>query len=224
MTSSPSSKKVAALIPAAGAGTRLGRGRKALVEVNGKSLLKRSVKAFENQVDEVVVAVSPEMCEEVKRQLGDRVKVILGGETRQASVRNLLNATDADLVLIHDAARPFLSTRVIQEVIREVEHMGAASVVMNVADTLIQAETGKVVDRQKLRAVQTPQGFKREVIVKAHQNALAKHIEATDDAGLVRLLGHPVALVEGNQWLMKVTTPADLEIATALAAIWDERV
>ncbi len=184
-------------------------------------MLKRSVKAFENQVDEVIVAVSPEMCEEVKSQLGEQVNLVLGGKTRQASVRNLLNATNADLVLIHDAARPFLSTRVIQEVIREVEHMGAVSVVMNVADTLIRAETGKVVDRQKLRAVQTPQGFKREVVVKAHENALAKHIEATDDAGLVRSLGHSVSLVEGSQWLMKVTTPADLEIATALAAVWD---
>ena len=220
-SSSPSSKKVAALIPAAGTGIRLGRGHKALVEINGESLLKRSVRAFENQVDEIIVAVSPEMCEEVKTQLGERAKLVLGGETRQASVRNLLDATDADLVLIHDAARPFLSARVIQEVIREVERVGAASVVVNVADTLIQAETGKRVDRQKLRAVQTPQGFKREVIIKAHKNALAKHIEATDDAGLVRLLGHRVALVEGSQWLMKVTTPADLEIATALAAVWD---
>ncbi len=213
--------RTAALIPAAGTGTRLGRGHKALVEVKGKSLLQRSVQAFENQVDEIVVAVSPEMCGAVKRQFGEQVKLVLGGETRQASVRNLLNATTADLVLIHDAARPFLGTRVIQEIIGEVERVGAASVVMNVADTLIQAETGKVVDRQKLRAVQTPQGFKREVIVKAHQNALSKRTEATDDAGLVRLLGHSITLIEGSQWLMKVTTPADLEIANALAAVWD---
>ena len=215
--------KIAALIPAAGTGARLGRGHKALVEVRGRSLLGRSVRAFEGHVDEVVVAVSPDMCEEVNRQLGEKVKLILGGETRQASVHNLLAATDADIVLIHDAARPFLGAQVIQAVVREVENVGAASVTMRVADTLIRAETGAGVDRQDLRAVQTPQGFKREVIVRAHQNAVEQSIAATDDAGLVRLIAHPVALVEGSQWLMKVTTPADLEIAEALAAVWDRQ-
>ena len=213
--------RTAALIPAAGAGTRLGRGHKALVEVNGRSLLERSAGAFVNQVDEIIVAVSPGMCEAVKTTLGNRIKLVQGGATRQASVRNLLNATDADLVLIHDAARPFLSPEVIRNMIREVQKTGAASVVMPVADTLIRGETGETVDRQTLRAVQTPQGFKREVILRAHEYALAGRIEATDDAGLVRLLGHSVALVEGSRWLMKVTTPADLEIANALAKVWD---
>ncbi len=213
--------KVAALIPAAGSGTRLGRGHKALVEVNGRSLLARSVGAFEGQVDEVVLAVAPEMCGAVEIELGNRVTLVRGGETRQASVRNLLDATNADVVLIHDAARPFLSSHIIREVIREVERTGAASVVAPVADTLIQEATGETVARQTLRAVQTPQGFRREVIMNAHQNALENRIEATDDAGLVRLAGQSVALVEGSQWLMKVTTPADLEIASALAAVWD---
>ena len=213
--------KIAALIPAAGSGTRLGRGHKALVEVGGKSLLQRSVGAFAGYVDEVVVAVSSEMSEEVRAQLGDGIKLVQGGATRQVSVRNLLDATDADIVLIHDAARPFLSSQVIQEVVREVERVGAASVVRPVADTLIQAETGETVDRQTLRAVQTPQGFKRGVIAEAHERALRDHTQATDDAGLVRLTGHPVTLVEGSQWLMKVTTPADLEIAEALATVWD---
>ena len=217
------SKKVAALIPAAGTGTRLGRGHKALVEVRGKSLLERAVQAFERQVDEIIVAVSPEMEEEVRQQLGSRVKRVWGGDTRQASVYNLLNATTADLVLIHDAARPFLRADVIQKVIQEVEQTGAASVVQRVADTLIQIGTGEAVDRQTLRAVQTPQGFLREVVTKAHENARARYIGATDDAGLVRLAGYPVALVEGSQWLMKVTTPADLEVAQALATVWDAR-
>ena len=213
--------KIAALIPAAGSGSRLGRGHKALVEVGGRSLLARSVSAFEGQVNEVIVAVSAEMCEEVEAQFGDRVKLVRGGETRQMSVRNLLDARDADIVLIHDAARPLLSSQVIQEVVREVERVGAASVVRPVADTLIQAETGETVDRQSLRAVQTPQGFKRNVIAAAHERALRDHTQATDDASLVRLAGYPVTLIEGSQWLMKVTTPADLEIAEALATVWD---
>lgn len=213
-------EKVAALIPAAGAGLRLGRGPKALVEVAGESLLSRALRAFTGQVDEIIVALSPAM---VGLELPEGVRTVLGGETRQASVYNLLRATDADIVLIHDAARPFLSRRVISEVIAAARDHGAASVVTAVADTLLEAGSGRVVDRQHLRAVQTPQGFRRDLILEAHAHALRLGLEGTDDAGLVRALGHEVALVEGSSWLMKVTNPADLELAQALAAVWDER-
>ena len=133
----------------------------------------------------------------------------------------LLRETDADIVLIHDAARPFLSRRVIADVIAAVETYDAASVVTTVADTLIEAESGRVIDRGTLRAVQTPQGFRRELILAAHEQARRSGYTATDDADLVRGLGHEVALVEGSSWLMKVTTQADLELAEALAAVWD---
>ena len=214
--------RVAALVPAAGEGVRLGRGPKALVELCGKSLLERAVGAFEGHVDEVMVAVSASMRETVEARLEGRVKLVAGGATRQASVLNLLEATDADLVLIHDAARPFLSSDVIKAVTAETERAGAVSVVTPVADTLIELATGDPVDRQRLRAVQTPQGFRRALLLEAHHHALSQKVEATDDAGLVRLLGHPVALVEGSGWLMKVTTPADLELARALAVKWDQ--
>ena len=214
--------RVAALVPAAGEGARLGRGPKALLELRGKSLLERAVEAFEGHVNESVVAVSSVMWDAVTGHIGGRVKLVLGGATRQASVLSLLEATDADLVLIHDAARPFLSSTIIEAVIAETKRAGAVSVVTPVADTLIELETGNSVDRQRLRAVQTPQGFRRALILEAHQHALITNTEATDDAGLVRLLGHPVALVEGSGWLMKITTPADLELARALAPTWDE--
>ena len=214
--------RVAALVPAAGEGARLGRGPKALVELCGKSLLERAVEALEGHVDEVVVAVAEPMRDAVEARVNGRVKLVAGGATRQASVLNLLEATDADLVLIHDAARPFLSPDIIKAVIAETERAGAASVVTTVVDTLIEADTGNPVDRRRLRAVQTPQGFRRTLLLEAHRHALSQKIEVTDDAGLVRLLGHPVALVEGSGWLMKVTTPADLELARALAVTWDE--
>ena len=215
--------KVAALIPAAGEGARLGRGPKALLDVGGKSLLERAVETFEGRVDEIVVAVSSAM-RDAARAFEGRVKLVLGGATRQASVLNLLTATDADVVLVHDAARPFLHPDIIKAVVTETERAGAVSVVTPVADTLIELETGHPTDRQRLRAVQTPQGFRRALILEAHQQALSTNTEATDDAGLVRLLGHPVALVEGSGWLVKITTPADLELARALAPTWDEKV
>lgn len=213
--------KVAALIPAAGDGLRLGRGPKALVTVAEETLLSRSVRAFVGLVDEVVVAAPPTMRGGL--EFSPEVHQVPGGATRQESVYNLLRATDADIVLIHDAARPFLARRVVETVIAAVKTHGAASAVAAVADTLIEATTGRVIDRQALRAVQTPQGFRRELILAAHEHALRSGHAATDDAALVRALGHEVALVEGSSWLMKVTTPADLELAEALATVWDTR-
>lgn len=221
--------KVAALIPAAGEGLRLGCGPKALVEVAGETLLDRAVQAFTGCVDEVVVAVSPVMLASLSASATERpaptpgVRLIVGAGTRQGSVYNLLRETSADVVMIHDAARPFLSRYIVTEVIAAVKNYGAASVVTTVADTLIETETGRVIDRGTLRAVQTPQGFRRELILAAHEHALRSGHAATDDAGLVRALGHKVALVEGSSWLMKVTTAADLELAEALAAVWDAR-
>ncbi len=212
---------IAALIPAAGEGARLGRGPKALIVVAGKSLLERAVAAFAGRVDEVVVAVPAAMVPEATALLAGRARVIEGGTTRQQSVMSLLEATSAELVLIHDAARPFLDRAVIARVIAAVEAHGAASVVTPVADTLIEAEGGRALERSLLRAVQTPQGFRRALILEAHRQALAAGITATDDAGLVRWLSKPVALVAGSPWLLKITTPDDLAMAQALAEAWD---
>lgn len=212
--------KVAALIPAAGAGLRLGLGPKAVVTVAGETLLSRSVRAFAGLVDETLVAVPVSVGEGLELP---GVRPVPGGDTRQRSVYNLLRATDAEVVLIHDAARPFLERGVVERVIASVQKYRAASVVTHVTDTLIETDSGRTVDRRTLRAVQTPQGFRRDLIVSAHERALQHGYSATDDADLVRAMGHPVALVEGSSWLLKVTTPADLELAEALASVWDAR-
>jgi len=217
--------RVAALIPAAGEGARLGLGPKAFVDLEGESLLSRAVGAFERsaEVDEVLVGVPSAMCTRAEAELRGRARVVVGGGTRQESVYNLLRATDAEVVLIHDAARPFLEGTVIAAVLGAVQAHGAASVVVPVADTLLEADTGARIDRVRLRAVQTPQGFAHALILEAHERAVREGFAATDDAGLVRQLGAEVALVEGSPWLMKVTTPADLEVAAALARAWDAR-
>lgn len=206
----------AALIPAAGAGTRLGLGPKALVEVGGKSLLERSVAALAGLVDEVVVALPAGM----ELPPGIAARAIVGGETRQASVERLLHATSADLVLIHDAARPFLTANIILNLLEAIPETGAATVALPVADTLVRAERGDwgdLVSREGLWAVQTPQGFRRELLLGAHAQAKADGFAATDDAGLIARLGRRVRLVPGDARLFKVTTPGDLALAEALA-------
>ncbi|MFC5849846.1 2-C-methyl-D-erythritol 4-phosphate cytidylyltransferase [Deinococcus petrolearius] len=220
--------KVAALIPAAGSGTRLGLGPKAFVEVVGVSLLARSVAALAPHVDEVVVALP----EGWTLPADVPARAIVGGQTRQDSVRLLLEATHAEVVLVHDAARPFLPAEVVRAVRAAAQAVGAATAALPVADTLVRAsgeppETGQtwgeLTPREGLWAVQTPQGFRRGVLREAHARARADAHAATDDAGLVARLGGPVALVPGDARLFKVTTPGDLALATALAAVWDAR-
>lgn len=213
--------RTAALIPAAGSGTRLGRGPKAFVEVGGLSLLARSVACLWPHVDEVLVALPAGM------QLPDgmQARAITGGDTRQASVSALLEATDADIVLIHDAARPFLPARVIQDVTAAAWEVGAATAALPVADTLVQAahgqEWGTLTPREGLWAVQTPQGFRRAALLAAHESAYDEGHAATDDAGLIARLGQRVALIPGDARLFKVTTPGDLALAEAVALVWD---
>ena len=158
------------------------------------------------------------------RHISENTRVIQGGSTRQETVYKLLQATQADIVLIHDAARPFLPVEVIRGSIQVVRDYGAATVVRLVADTLIHHQTLEVTDRSVLRAVQTPQSFRRDMILQAHELAKAKSIEATDDAALVRLLGYPVTLVDGSSWLNKITTLSDYEMAQGLVSLWRQKL
>ncbi|GGL81595.1 2-C-methyl-D-erythritol 4-phosphate cytidylyltransferase [Deinococcus aerolatus] len=211
----------AALIPAAGSGTRLGLGHKAFVTVGDLSLLARSVAALAPYVDEVLVALPGGM----ELPPGINARAIVGGETRQDSVRRLLHATVADTVLIHDAARPFLPANITLALLEAVAETGAATVALPVADTLVHSGGGGLwgasVSREGLWAVQTPQGFRRELLLRAHAQAAADGHAATDDAGLIARQGGQVQLVRGDARLFKVTTPGDLALAQALAPVWD---
>lgn len=211
----------AALLAAAGTGERLGRGPKAFISLAGKTLLERAVAALVPLVDEIIIAV-PEGELERARLLAPHARLILGGATRQESVYALLEATGADLVLVHDVARPFLERKVGERVLAAAARHGAATAARPVPDTLVTVAEGTPVARDELRAVQTPQAFRRELLVEAHRAAQRAARSATDDSSLVRANGAPVELVTGSPWLVKLTTPDDLEFGEALARAWDD--
>ena len=213
-----------ALIVAAGSGERLGAGvPKALVELHGKTLLRWSVEALAAapSIQEIVVAL-PEGVDAPEGTVGVR-----GGAVRSESVREALRAAgvggEADIVLVHDAARPLLSPALVEAVIaavieRDVEAAVAAAAV---SDTVKRARDGIVLEtlqRSQLWAVQTPQAFRRaalERVLKAPAEVLA---QATDDASLIERSGGSVAIVPSSPENLKITTPLDLELAAALLA------
>jgi len=223
---------VAGLVPAAGRGERLGPGApKALREVGGQPLLVHAVRALSSArtVSLVVVAAPEEEVGFVRSLLagvsGDaEVVVVAGGHTRQASVAAALEVlpADVDVVLVHDAARPLAPPELVDAVASAVD-AGADAVVpgMPITDTVKQVDpAGRVertVDRASLRAVQTPQGFRPDVLRRAHAAAVDGDM-VTDDAGLVERIGGTVLVIPGSEEAFKVTRPLDLVLAEAVLA------
>lgn len=201
-------------------GTRLGLPRpKAFVELAGSSLLRRSIDAARASgvVDEVVVIVPAELADAVRAEFGE-VTVVAGGAERSDSVRaGLAAAGDAELILVHDAARALTPPDLFVRVVTALRGDRQAVVPgLPVADTLKRVDgRGRVLstpDRSELRAVQTPQGFAAALLRRAHAAAA----DATDDAGLVEALGAEVHVVPGDELAFKITTPYDLRLAELL--------
>jgi len=228
--------RTAAIVPAAGRGERLGPGGpKALRELGGVPMLVHAVRALAGarSIDLVVVAAPPDEVSGVRALLRGLdaetdVWVVAGGESRQDSVGAALRAlpADVDVVLVHDAARPLVPMTLVDAVAGAVR-AGADAVVPGVlvADTTKQVdEAGRVeatLDRGRLRAIQTPQGFRRSILEAAHEQAAGAHDEsavATDDAGLVERFGTTVMVVAGHEDAFKVTRPIDLLLAEAVLA------
>ena len=215
---------VGAVIAAGGRGERLGAAvPKALVVLAGEALVTHACRALrDGGVASIVVAAPAEHVAAVAEVVLPEVRVVAGGSTRTASVRCGLAALpdDVDVVLVHDAARPLAPASLVARVAAAVT-AGAAAVVpvVAVADTVKEVDdSGHVVrtlDRSALRAVQTPQGFRRDVLVAAHE-AAGEDGDATDDAGLVERLGLSVATVPGSVDALKVTARSDLLLAEAL--------
>ena len=211
-----------AVIPAAGSGDRLGASiPKALVIINGKTLIQRAVESLLPHVEEVIIAAPKDFELEISGLFAEnkKIKVIPGGEVRSKSVAAALSHVNenADYILVHDAARCFATQaqtlRVIHALL-EGDHAVVPGI--EVIDTIKVIDSNNFAEstpsRSSLRAIQTPQGFSARILHRAHESGN----DATDDAALVEALGIPVRVVAGELNAHKITTPADLEWAKRL--------
>jgi 2-C-methyl-D-erythritol 4-phosphate cytidylyltransferase len=235
--------KVMVIIPAAGLGTRMSSASggkrskpsatKQFAELDGVPVLVRTLQNFVSspEISEIHVALrASELASFRDRLEGDFPQILAkkpvlveGGEHRQESVGNALariSAAPDDLVLVHDAVRPFITHEIIGDVIRAARQYGAAIVAIPAMDTVKQVDRtaeGAVIKatipRQQIVLAQTPQGFRYEILKKAFDEASADGFIGTDEASLVERSGHPVAVVMGTPRNIKITTPADFELA-----------
>jgi 2-C-methyl-D-erythritol 4-phosphate cytidylyltransferase len=233
------------IIPAAGLGTRMAGAKhsgkataKQFSEVAGTPILIRSLRRFAavKAVTEIVVALrSTEIAQFQPRldqeKLAKPVRLVAGGDNRQDSVHNALRSLQAkpdDLVLVHDGVRPFVDTEIIENVIKAAKKHAAAIAGVPAVDTVKQVDRTAdgaliktTIPREKIVLAQTPQGFRFDLIQRAFEEAAVIGFLGTDEASLVERIGHPVHVVMGSPRNLKITTPADMELAEFLAA--DER-
>jgi 2-C-methyl-D-erythritol 4-phosphate cytidylyltransferase / 2-C-methyl-D-erythritol 2,4-cyclodiphosphate synthase len=218
---------VSAIIAAAGRGERLGGSRlKQLLVVGGRPILEHSVSAFLHHpaIDEIVVALPAELVDDPPgylRQSAKPVRLVAGGARRRDSVASAFQrvAAHADVVLVHDAARPFVSAQLIGRIIAAANESGAALAALPARDTvkLAQSDDASLVKetlpRESIFLAQAPQAFRRDFL----RDALALNEAATDEAALAERAGHVVRLVEGEASNIKITVPDDLKVAEAIA-------
>jgi 2-C-methyl-D-erythritol 4-phosphate cytidylyltransferase len=214
--------RAAAIVLAAGAGSRLGAdGPKALVTIAGVPLVASAVAAATAVADLIVVAVPPGEEDRVRDALagGPELQVVTGGSTRQASVRAALDhiPVDREVVVVHDGARPFATPMLFESVIAAlVAGIDGVVPVIAISDTVKRVRGGTVVateDRAELGLAQTPQAFRASALRAAHADADVAGLDFTDDAAVIEWAGRRVAAVPGEPGNIKITTPADLERA-----------
>ena len=218
---------MSAIIAAGGRGERFGAGApKQLLLLGGQTILQRSVEAFlrSPHVDDVIVALPAELAEAPPHYLRDRgpsLRIVAGGARRQDSVANAfaIAAGRADMVVIHDAARPLVSDALIARTIAAAASSGAAIAALAATDTVKRANADRVIvatmPRGEIFLAQTPQAFRADVLREALALASTTR-DATDEAMLAEQAGHPVTLVDGERTNIKITTQGDLEMAERL--------
>jgi len=235
--------KVVVIIPAAGLGTRMASapGSKAkkpaatkqFTELGGTPILIHTLRKFvaDPEVSEIYIALRANeidgflarLQKEAKDILQKQIHLVEGGDHRQHSVRNAIrsvSASDDDIVLVHDAVRPFVTEDIIHDVIQAAQKHGAAIAALPAVDTVKQVERTSdgalitaTLPRERVVLAQTPQGFRYDVLKKAFDEATTDGFVGTDEASLVERSGHAVAVVMGSPRNIKITTPADMELA-----------
>jgi 2-C-methyl-D-erythritol 4-phosphate cytidylyltransferase/2-C-methyl-D-erythritol 2,4-cyclodiphosphate synthase len=220
--------KAVAILVAGGAGKRMGeRVPKQFLPLAGRPVIDRTISAFEAspQVEGIVLALPPDSPEDLKASYRARPKmmaVVDGGAERQDSVRNALAAIpdSAEVILVHDAVRPFVSPELLSRCVERAKAHGAVVPVVPIRETVKtwdrERGTLSTVDRTFLLRAQTPQGFRANVLREAYGKAAAAGLAGTDDAALVEASGHPVAPIPGEEANVKITIPEELRMAEGL--------
>ena len=221
------------MVPAGGAGKRMGAGTpKQFLMLDGVPMMLHALRVLDRapSVTEVILVVPKQERDRALTEVVERyglkkvLKVVPGGATRQESVHHGLNEVDEDveIVVVHDAVRPFVTEDLIERSIEAARKHGGAIAAVPMKDTPKQAGPDRLIqrtlDRTGLWLAQTPQTFRRALVVEAYRKAAIAHVHATDDAALVERLGHAVAIVEGNWENIKITTPEDMILAEAILA------
>lgn len=221
-------KKIGVVLPAAGKGERMGsRQRKQFLKIDGKPIILRTMEIFQaaTEVDLIVVAADTESIGYIdtlkqKHRLSKVCSIIQGGAERQDSVWNGLKELapmNVDLVLIHDAVRPFITQNLIHSVLIDALKYDAAITALSLKDTVKHSREQNFIegtyDRKLIWLAQTPQAFRFSLIYDAYEKAFSDNFYSTDDASLVERLGKKVRIVEGFSENIKITTPDDLELA-----------
>lgn len=224
--------KVTAIVLAAGSGSRIGGSvKKQFIQINNKPILQYTCEKFQksNDVDEIIIVLAKEFTGQFGKKLvemwgiGKLKKIVEGGKERQDSVYAALQniSTNTEIVLIHDGVRPFIKQVEIKELIKAARKFGSAVIGVQPKDTIKKIEKNivrKTLDRFELLAVQTPQVFQREIILKAYKKGIKEKKLFTDDASLVEYFGGKVAVVQGGYHNIKITTLEDLWLAERLLA------
>lgn len=218
------------IIPAAGEGSRMQKETpKPFLRLSGKTILEHTIRRFLSLdgLRQVLVATSGEYLETaadiLDQVIPDTVMsdCLVGGNKRQDSIYNaLLKVAEVDLVLVHDAVRPFVQPDHIEQCCREAADAGGAVLGVPAKDTIKRIDQQRVIQetpsRKFLWQTQTPQVFRKELIIEAYEQAIDEGFTGTDDSSLVERLGHPVRMVKGEQSNFKITYPLDLELAELL--------
>ncbi|MGZ8384190.1 MAG: 2-C-methyl-D-erythritol 4-phosphate cytidylyltransferase [Nitrospira sp.] len=230
-TLSRTGPRTVALVPAAGRGLRMGGPiPKQFLSLGGQPILVQSLRILQASpvIHEIILAVPQaerQYCLDhilATGEFGKVMKVVSGGAQRQDSVRHALAEVgeDTEIVLVHDAVRPFLTEDMIQRVVYAAVQHGAAIIALPMRDTVkyvgADGVIERTVDRRPLWLAQTPQAFRRAWLEEGHRRALLDGTQATDDADLVEQIGKPVVVVEGSGENIKVTRPEDLVIGEAI--------
>ncbi|MDC2867179.1 MULTISPECIES: 2-C-methyl-D-erythritol 4-phosphate cytidylyltransferase [unclassified Bacillus (in: firmicutes)] len=219
------------IIPAAGQGKRMGAGKnKLFLQLDDVPIIIHTLRAFEkdDQCRQIILAINESersYFEELLQNyyIQKDIQFVQGGNERQDSVYNaLMYAREGEYVLVHDGARPFVTKKMIEDVLQMAKEKGASICAVPVKDTIKKVMHDAVVEtveRSQLRAVQTPQGFHVPILLEAHESAKQADFLGTDDASLIERLSKEVGVVEGSYYNIKVTTPEDLVIAESFLRV-----